>query len=256
MQDLSRSNGRVVGEYTSSTPGIFDIAVLPESSGKKLASGGHRGVVQLWDTRTGKSKGFSQPSRHSLSRYDDQTTVRSVRFSADGQTLLAVHESGIVQLWDIRYSPTSLDRFSVLSGSSESGIGSNRVNNAVACAEIDSSGQLYVQTRDASIYSVHIESRTSTRVSSAPDGAGFLPKRKLSFPKHPSGMCGYWTEFSFHVGLETDFPKLPQVSFDKEQWIPMSYSGTMAPFSIHPTLPYAVLGTDRGLRLIGTPDSI
>ncbi len=72
------------GEY-------FTVAFSPDPERRHMVTGRRNGVVELWDSETGKH----------LRRIDTRIgTIRGVVFSRDGKLLASIGSDGVVQLWD------------------------------------------------------------------------------------------------------------------------------------------------------------
>jgi WD40 repeat protein len=83
------------GEPVFALPGgpeeYFAVAFSPD--GRYLVTGNARGLVQVWDARTGREFG-------TLGTHDRQMQIRGVVFSHDGLHLASASGDGKVKLWD------------------------------------------------------------------------------------------------------------------------------------------------------------
>ena len=96
-------SGKTIRTLSGHTDAITTLAV--SSNGKLLASGSEDGTARIWDARSGKSlKTLTFPSIRKKLKHEAESSVESVAFSPDGQTLATVcGELDVleeVDLWD------------------------------------------------------------------------------------------------------------------------------------------------------------
>ena len=89
LYDLT--TGECLLDFSSLSGAIFSLAFSPD--GKKLVSGGDKGIICVWNVRKGKLL-------HSLSGHAGK--IWDLAVTADGQTLISAGEDKTLRSWDIK----------------------------------------------------------------------------------------------------------------------------------------------------------
>jgi hypothetical protein len=207
MFDLTKSYSKPVEVFTSemtqkasavqshSFVENFVFASFGPSAWKSVVMGGtNTGSVRIWDIRTDRQSSMAfgnalnQKRRatslwKTLSRSDVVSSVKTVMMSSDNNLALAVHADGIVQIWDVRYSPEAFDLLQ-MDLPARMQIENLAYTSKISYANLVDDYLLFCQTTDGSIIKMNLSNRENAiviRSSTRRTNSVYYMDRKFSY---------------------------------------------------------------------------
>ena len=127
------SDWRLLHDFYADAPPIYSLAFSPDS--KTLVTGGPRGEIRLWDSKTAQRQKF-WPGHANTSH------VLDVEFSLDGQRMSSAATDGSVCVWDMDSVQPRTHKFFPI-GESVSDISWSPCGRHVAVANVDGTAYMF-----------------------------------------------------------------------------------------------------------------
>lgn len=216
----------------------------PQGSNRLVAAGDRGGTVKLWDLRANKGRSIFEWKSF---KYHGASEVSSVLPSRDGINLISVHQEGLVQVFDMRFS----GQIMLQDVMNHPSISKERWE-FVLYAEMYGDDRMMVQMTDSTVVSVDLSSMETSTAFTVQDGNDryFAPIRRFfSSTAQNISAIGCRNDIKFFdttalCSMNTFLPK-PILSLD-------SLESQTSVTAMHPFLPFLIRGTDSNeIQLIG-----